>query len=119
LFEGLSSILVHIYNPKNYFARVRNYLETYPPNPRRQPLVMSDCVALGRSIVRQGIFSRHALSYWRLFFDACTRDRQSFLAAIRLAILGYHLEKVTRINLEGVAKPSVGTGVQSPVAAQA
>ena len=58
-----------------------------------------DCQALAQSILKQGIFSRHAFSYWRLFIAASTRYRQSFGAAIRLAIMGYHFQKLTEITL--------------------
>jgi hypothetical protein len=52
-----------------------------------------------RSILRQGIFNRYAFSYWRLFLAASTRYRQSFGAAMRLAIMGYHFQKLTQISL--------------------
>jgi len=104
LLEGYRSILQRIYNPKNYFARVRRFLAQHQPNARRRPLNLADCRALARSILRQGIFSRYALSYWRLFLAASTRHRRSFGSAIRLAIMGYHFQKLTRLMLSRAAE---------------
>src|SRR6185437_14168127 len=63
----------------------------------------SDLMALARSIVKQGVFNRYAFSYWRLFIEAATRYRQSFGSAIRLAIMGYHFQKLTRLTLSAKA----------------
>jgi radical SAM superfamily enzyme YgiQ (UPF0313 family) len=105
LLEGFRSILQRIYNPKNYYARVRDFLSQYQPKGHRRPLSLADCRALVRSILRQGIFSRHAPSYWRLFLAASTRYRRSFAAAIRLAIMGYHFDTLTRLTLARMAQP--------------
>ena len=105
LLEGFRSILQRIYNPKNYYARVRHFLAQFQPNAQRSPLNLSDCRALARSILQQGIFSRHALSYWRLLLAASTRYRRSFGSAIRLAIMGHHFETLTRLTLARMAKP--------------
>jgi radical SAM superfamily enzyme YgiQ (UPF0313 family) len=99
LLDGYRSILRRIYRPDIYYARVRQFLAQYQPHTRRKRLSLSDCQALLQSILRQGIFSRHAFSYWRLFIAASTRYRQSFGAAIRLAIMGYHFQKLTQMTL--------------------
>ncbi len=104
LLEGYRSILQRIYNPKNYYARVRRFLAQHEPNARRRPLNLADCRALARSILRQGIFSRYAWSYWRLFLAASTRYRRSFGSAIRLAIMGYHFETLTKIMIARLAE---------------
>src|SRR5437868_14281093 len=78
LVEGYRSILQRIYRPDIYYARVRKFLAQYQPHTRGKRLSLSDCQPLARSILRHGIFSRHAFSYWRLFLAASTRYRQSF-----------------------------------------
>jgi radical SAM superfamily enzyme YgiQ (UPF0313 family) len=99
LLEGYRSILQRIYRPDVYYERVRRFLAHYEPHTKYRRLTLSDCQALARSILKQGIFSRHAFSYWKLFLSASTRYRQSFGSAIRLAIMGYHFQKLTRIAL--------------------
>ena len=105
LLEGFRSIMQRIYNPKNYYARVRHFLEQSQPNGRQCSLNLANCRALARSILRQGIFSRYALSYWRLFLAASTRYRRSFRSAIRLAIMGYHFDTLTRLTLARMPQP--------------
>jgi len=100
LLDGYRSILRRIYRPDIYYARVRQFLAQYEPHVRRKRLTLSDCQALARSILKQGIFSRHAFSYWRLFLAASTRYRQSFGSAIRLAIMGYHFQKLTQMTVD-------------------
>src|ERR1700732_623163 len=57
LLEGYRSILQRIYSPKNYYARVRRFLEQHQPHTRRRPLNLDDCRALAQSILKQGIFN--------------------------------------------------------------
>ncbi len=107
LLDGYRSILQRIYDPKNYYARVRRFTgATTSPTPpmRYHPPTLSDYRALAQSIWKQGIFNRHAFAYWRLLLAASTRYRQSFGAAIRLAIMGYHFQKLTRLLLASVAQ---------------
>jgi len=99
LIEGYRSILQQIYRPDIYYARVRRFLAQYQPHTRPRPLTKEDIRALFQSILKQGIFSRYAFSYWRLFLAASTRYRESFGSAIRLAIMGYHFDKLTRLTL--------------------
>ena len=99
LVEGYRSILQRIYRPDIYYARCRKFLAQYQPHTGHTHLSLSDIQALVRSILKQGIFSRHAFSYWRLFIAASTRYRQSFGAAIRLAIMGYHFQKLTQLAM--------------------
>ena len=99
LREVLAWFVQRIYRPDVYYERVRKFLAQYQPQTSHRRLSLSDYQALARSILRQGIFSRHAFSYWRLFLAASTRYRQSFGAAIRLAIMGYHFQKLTQLTV--------------------
>jgi radical SAM superfamily enzyme YgiQ (UPF0313 family) len=99
LIEGYRSILREIYRPDVYYARVRRFLTQYQPHTCHRPLTRDDIRALFQSILKQGILSRYAFSYWRLFLCASTRYRASFGSAIRLAIMGYHFDKLTRLTL--------------------
>ena len=98
LVDGYRSILQRIYRPDIYYRRVRLFLARWQPASRvcDQPFSVSDCRALLQSVVKQGILSRYAFSYWALFLAAATRYRQSFRVAIRLAIMGYHFQRLTQ-----------------------
>src|SRR5687767_6723779 len=95
LIEGYRSILRRVYNPDAYYERVLSFLNEYRPAhyPRRS---LSDCLALMRSIVRQGIFGNTRWSYWKFILTAATRHHEAFGTAITLAIMGYHLQMLTR-----------------------
>ena len=96
LLEGYQSILRRIYHPDAYYERVRRFLAQYPPVHQRQR-IMSDYLALARSILKQGILGESRISYWKFFLDAATRYRHAFDLAITLAIMGYHFQTLTRI----------------------
>jgi radical SAM superfamily enzyme YgiQ (UPF0313 family) len=99
LVDGYRSILQRIYQPDAYYERVRRFLAHYRPahHPRR---VLSDYIAFGRSILKQGILGDSRVSYWKFFLEAATRYRHTFDTAITLAIMGYHFQKLTRVYCE-------------------
>jgi radical SAM superfamily enzyme YgiQ (UPF0313 family) len=95
LVEGYKSILHRIYHPDAYYERVRRFLAQYYPShhPRRS---LSDYVALGRSILKQGVLGESRAKYWKLLLEAATRHRYSFGTAITLAIMGHHFWTLTQ-----------------------
>jgi hypothetical protein len=48
------------------------------------------------SIVRQGVFGRQRWSYWKFLMTVATRYRHCVGAAMTLAVMGYHLQVMTR-----------------------
>ncbi|MFQ5777282.1 MAG: B12-binding domain-containing radical SAM protein [Terriglobia bacterium] len=96
LLEGYKSILQRIYHPEAYYDRVRRFLAQCGPahHPSR---VLSDYLALARSILKQGVLGNARTSYWKFLFDAATRHRHAFDTAITLAIMGYHFQMLTQI----------------------
>ncbi|MGH9787668.1 MAG: B12-binding domain-containing radical SAM protein [Candidatus Acidiferrales bacterium] len=95
LVEGYRSILQRIYSPDAYYERVRKFLAHYRPAHHRRRS-FSDYVALGRSILKQGVLGESRGSYWKFFLEAATRYRHAFDTAITLAIMGYHFQTLTR-----------------------
>lgn len=95
LVEGYRSILRRIYDPDEYYERVRRFLAEFHPGCRARRS-LSDYVALGRSILKQGLLGEARASYWKFFLEAATRYRHAFDTAITLAIMGYHFQTLTR-----------------------
>ena len=95
LVEGYRSILQRIYSPDAYYERVRKFLATYRPAHHRRRS-FSDYLALGRSMLKQGVLGESRGSYWKFFLEAATRYRHAFDTAITLAIMGYHFQTLTR-----------------------
>ena len=96
LVEGYKSILERIYQPDAYYERVRRFLAQHSPTHHRRRS-FSDYVALGRSMVKQGVLGEARTSYWKFFLQAATRYRHAFDTAITLAIMGHHFQTLTRV----------------------
>ncbi|MFQ5724703.1 MAG: B12-binding domain-containing radical SAM protein, partial [Terriglobia bacterium] len=96
LVEGYKSILERIYRPDEYYERVLRFLAQYrPAHHRRRSL--SDYLALGRSIVKQGLLGEARRDYWKFLLEAATRYRHAFDTAITLAIMGHHFQTLTAV----------------------
>ena len=109
LLEGYREVLKRIYNCDAYYDRVKLYLSRAHPRPEKKtggkrvkklpspPLLTRDNVrALIHSVVRQGVLGRHQWSYWKFLASVVTRYRRSFGPAMTLAVMGYHLQVMTR-----------------------
>ena len=107
LVEGYQSVLKRIYSCEAYYERVRLYLSRTQPKPEKLPrgqrekkgpplMTRENMRALANSIVRQGVFGRAKWSYWKFLAAAATRYRHCFAAAMTLAVMGYHLQVMTR-----------------------
>jgi radical SAM superfamily enzyme YgiQ (UPF0313 family) len=101
LIEGYRSVLKQIYSSDAYYKRIKLYLKRTQAARRenrfKQPwLTPANARALVTSIVRQGVFGRQRWSYWKFFAAAATRYRHSFGTAMTLAVMGYHLQIMTR-----------------------
>jgi radical SAM superfamily enzyme YgiQ (UPF0313 family) len=91
-------VISTLYDPTlgNYFERCLIMFEHLTPLQHDSRSVsLSDILALLRSLWRQ-LPSRQGPAYARFLARVVTRHRQHFSEAIRLAIKGYHFEKVTR-----------------------
>ena len=87
-----------LYDPtlKNYFARCLTLFEHMPWTPHNvQSIRMADLRTFVRSIRRQ-LFSRHGLEYARFLLKVLKNYPNMFAGAVRLAVMGYHFEKLTR-----------------------
>jgi radical SAM superfamily enzyme YgiQ (UPF0313 family) len=89
LLDGYRRILQTIYSPREYFQRVSAFLAQLGSGSR-SPLVLSDILALGRSLWRQGLLSDYRREYWKFFAQSLSHHRQHFSKAITLAIMGHH-----------------------------
>ena len=94
-------VISTLYDPtlKNYFARCLTLLEHMPKTHNNvRSIRKEEIMAFARSIQRQ-LFSRQGLEYARYLVKVIKNYRQMFPEAVRLAVMGYHLEKTTRYTL--------------------
>jgi len=94
LLDGYRRILQTIYTPREYFQRASDFLSQLGSGSR-SPLVLSDVMALGRSLWRQGFRSNYRQEYWKFLVQAVGRHRRHFSKAITLAIMGHHFFELT------------------------
>lgn len=102
LIEGYKNILATIYEPREYYERVLEFLSHYKPRIR-QRLNAEDFLAFCMSILKQGIQGRDRIAYWKFLIQAYRRNAAAFSEAVTLAIMGYHFQKVTEIQLNAGA----------------
>jgi len=95
LLAGYRKVLASIYSPSEYFERVQALLNRLGARPRAR-LVFSDYMALFRSFVRQGIFARYRVAYWRFIGKAFRRTPRHLGLAVTLAIMGHHFFTLAR-----------------------
>jgi radical SAM superfamily enzyme YgiQ (UPF0313 family) len=100
LVEGYRSVMRRIYDCEAYYDRVREYLHRCRPQYRTQ-ITFGAVRALMLSVLRQGIYGKARLAYWRFVLTAATRYRRSFGSAMTLAVMGYHFQRMTELLVEG------------------
>jgi radical SAM superfamily enzyme YgiQ (UPF0313 family) len=95
LLDGYKKVVRTIYSPKEYYARVLQFLRTYkPPHKRGARIRTTHLVALSKSMVLLGIAGKERIYYWKLFFWSLFRRPGLFPTAITYAIYGFHFRKI-------------------------
>jgi len=95
LINGYKQILHTIYTPKNYYERVKIFLNEYKPNKKLRPKVnLNDIGALFKSVFVLGVKDKFRVYYWKLFISTLVKYPRRFGLAINLAVKGYHFRKV-------------------------
>ena len=83
-----------LYEPRNYYARVRRFLAEYK-EPNDKPLVTKEVVlAVLRCFFWLGLVRKGRTDFWRGLLWACIHKRDSVQNFLGLAILGYHFKKI-------------------------
>jgi radical SAM superfamily enzyme YgiQ (UPF0313 family) len=94
LQSGYRELMKRLYEPHNYYQRVRTFLKGHHPAGPRLHLSRGDIGAFLKSFWTLGVWHRGRVGYWRLFWGTLLRRPRQFPHAIELAILGYHFRRV-------------------------
>ncbi|MFC1947648.1 B12-binding domain-containing radical SAM protein [Chloroflexota bacterium] len=96
LLNGYQQILDTIYSPKEYYERIRTFLQEYKP-PRTKPGKVQghQIKAFLKSIWYLGIKERGKRHYWKLFVSYLVKSPPKFARFILFSVYGYHFRKVT------------------------
>ncbi|NMC62901.1 MAG: B12-binding domain-containing radical SAM protein [SAR324 cluster bacterium] len=98
LLDGYRRVLSTLYDSslRNYFARCYTLLKNWKQRKYcTRPIGMVEITAYLKTLWRQ-LFSRQGPAYLKFQLKVLLRRPRMFSEAIRLAVLGYHYEKVTR-----------------------
>ncbi len=99
LRHGYKSLLWQLYSPKQYYQRIRTFLQEYRPPRVAAPLQLSHWGALVRSLFRLGIVGEERFHYWRLLLWTALHRPALLPTAVTLAICGYHYRKVCQLHV--------------------
>jgi hypothetical protein len=94
LQSGYRELVKKLYEPRNYYQRIRTFLKSHRPTGPRLRLSRADMIAFLKSFWVLGVWHRGRVGYWRLFWGTLIRYPRQFPHAIELAILGYHFRRV-------------------------
>lgn len=96
LIHGYKEILDTIYSPKEFYKRVKTFLQEYErPFKTSQKIRFHHIKALFRSMWKLGIVEKGKRYYWKLFMLGLFKYPKKFPLAITLAIYGFHFRRVT------------------------
>lgn len=99
LYTGYRRVMEEIYRPKQYYRRIKAFLENYRAPPLGRPITAERFKAFLRSMVRLGIVGRERVQYWRLMIWTFIRRRELMPLAVTLAIHGHHFRRTVRRHI--------------------
>lgn len=95
LVDGYQNVLMSIYSPRNYYARIRTFFNEHRPvTHSRRGVSRNQLGALLKSMWYLGIRERGRIQYWRLVTSTLVQRPRAFPLAITLAVYGYHYRKL-------------------------
>jgi radical SAM superfamily enzyme YgiQ (UPF0313 family) len=94
LEAGYRDLMRRLYEPRNYYQRIRVFLRTHQPASERLRLSWVDIEAFVKSFWLLGVWHRGRWSYWWFMAGTLLRRPRQFRVAIELAIIGHHFRRV-------------------------
>jgi radical SAM superfamily enzyme YgiQ (UPF0313 family) len=94
LLAGYRELMRKLYEPRNYYRRIRNFLEHYRPSGPRARLSLADFLAFLKSFWVLGVRHRGRREFWRFFWSTLLLRPRQFRDAAELVVVGYHFRRV-------------------------
>jgi radical SAM superfamily enzyme YgiQ (UPF0313 family) len=94
LLTGYRELMRGLYEPANYYRRIRTFLSSYEPRGPNARLSGADVIAFLKSLWVLGLRSTGRRQYWSLFWLTLLAQPRKFRTAMELSILGYHFRRV-------------------------
>ena len=98
LIEEYRRVISTLYDPslKNYFARCYKLLQHMPFTPHNVRSIGKEEIRAFYLSMKRQMFSKQGFEYAKFLTKILLNNRRMFPEAVRLAVMGYHLEKITR-----------------------
>jgi radical SAM superfamily enzyme YgiQ (UPF0313 family) len=101
LIDGYKHTLTILYSSKKYFERMKTFLKLYrPAAPSGIHIRMIDIIALLKSFLYVGVFSKMRADFWYLFYWTIFRRPGLLKIVITYSIYGYHFQKVVNKHMK-------------------
>jgi radical SAM superfamily enzyme YgiQ (UPF0313 family) len=94
LENGYRELMRRLYEPRNYYSRIRIFLKNYRGGRDRLRISRADIEAFLKSFWLLGVWDRGRWAYWRFFLGTLVHRPMHFRVAIELAIVGHHFRRV-------------------------
>ncbi len=94
LENGYRELMRRLYEPRNYYSRIRVFLKNHRGKGERLRLSWRDVEAFVKSFWLLGVWHRGRWSYWWFVVGTMLRRPRQFRVAIELAIIGHHFRRV-------------------------
>ena len=94
VISGYRDLMRRLYEPGNYYPRIRAFLRSFEPRGPRRRLSASDVKAFLKSLWLLGVWQTGRSHYWALFWPTLLASPRKLHAAVELSILGYHFRKI-------------------------
>jgi radical SAM superfamily enzyme YgiQ (UPF0313 family) len=94
LERGYRELMQRLYEPREYYRRVRTFLRNHRPRGPRARFSLADAKGFVRSLWLLGVRHRGRIAYWRLLAATALRDPRQVRVAIELAVVGLHFRFV-------------------------
>ena len=96
LVSGYRELVKRLYEPRNYYQRIRMFLRIHRMAGPRLRLSCNDFMAFLKSFWILGIWHPGRASYWRFFLSTLIRRPHQLPWAMELAIVGHHFRCTAR-----------------------
>lgn len=94
LIDGYRRLVRELYNPREYYARIRTFLRDYRPSGPRYRATTDDVMAFFRSLWMMGVAARGRTEFWKFLATTLWRHPRALSEALTLAISGHHFRRV-------------------------
>jgi radical SAM superfamily enzyme YgiQ (UPF0313 family) len=96
LVNGYRELMKELYEPRNYYQRIRTFLKHNRPKGPRLRLAWSDFQAFVKSLWLLGVWHRGRRAYWQFCATTLLRRPRQLNQAMALTITGHHFRRVAK-----------------------